>query len=58
MIKLVHIFNAYKPYMEEPILLNLDNVNYMRPNYDFNCTNVYFSDGSGIIIKEQIDEIL
>ena len=58
MIKLVHIFNADKPDCSEPIIINLDNVTYLRHNYDFNCTNVYFIDGSGIIIKEQLPELI
>lgn len=58
MIKLVHIFDLDRPDVDEPILVNFNNVNYMRNNYDFNCTNIYFSDGSGIIIKENISDLL
>ena len=58
MIKIVHIFDANKPELQEPILLNFDNISYMRQNYDFNCTNVYFVNGDSIIIKEQLDELI
>ena len=58
MLKLVHIFDFSRPDINEPILINLSNVTYMRNNYDFNCTSVYFNDGSGIIIREQLNEFI
>lgn len=57
MMKLVHIYNVANPECNEPILINLDNVNYMRVNYDFNCTAIYFNNGEHLIIKEQLPDI-
>ena len=58
MMKLVHVFNLSNSECNEPILINLDNVSYMRANYDINCTTVYFNNGERIIIKEQLQDII
>lgn len=58
MMKLVHIFDLDRPDADEPILINLSNVNYMRNNYDFNCTVVHFNNGEHLIVKEQLQDLM
>ena len=57
MLKLVHIHNLLNTESNEPIVLNLNSVCYLRYNYDLNCTMVYFSNGQQLLIKESLTDL-
>ena len=40
-----------------PVKVNLNNVTYITRNYCYNLTDIYFVDGSKIIVLEDLEKI-
>lgn len=57
MIKTFHLFDPYKENINEEILININNIIYIKQHQDFpDCTTIKLKDDS-IIVRESFESV-